>query len=120
MNDVSGAASAGPGATRARPSIPLPDHAAPLYTVGQVAELLGVQAAFLRRLDSEQVVSPARSSGGQRRYTWREIQHIGAVSALMSDGMTLAGARRIIELEYEVADLRRQLAEALEASRDRG
>ena len=31
------------------------DEHAPLYTVGQVAEMLGVQAAFLRRLDAETV-----------------------------------------------------------------
>ena len=35
--------------------------------------------------------------------------HIAALAALMSEGMTLVGAQRIIELENEVAELRRQL-----------
>lgn len=86
----------------------MPDNAAPLFTVSQAAVLVGVQAAFLRRLDSEGVVTPARTAGGQRRYSRSEIDHVAAVVALMEDGMTLAGAQRIIDLENEVARLRRR------------
>jgi len=68
-----------------------------------------MQPAFIRRLDTEGVVIPARSPGGQRRYSRIEIDHIAALAGLMSEGMTVAGAQRIIELENEIADLRRQL-----------
>jgi MerR family transcriptional regulator/heat shock protein HspR len=63
-----------------------------------------------RRLDTEGAVIPARAAGGQRRYSRTEIDHIAALAGLMGDGITLAGAQRIIELENEIADLRRQLA----------
>ncbi len=96
--------------------VPPPEDTAPLFTVGQAAGLLGVPTAFLRRLDSEGVVIPARSAGGQRRYTGVEINHVAALAGLMGDGMTLAGAQRIIELENELADLRQQLAAARRAS----
>ena len=86
------------------------DEHAPLYTVGQVADMLGVQPAFLRRLDVEEVVQPARSDGGQRRYSRTEIGVVQQVSALAGEGMTLPGIRRILELEAEVAELKRQLA----------
>jgi DNA-binding transcriptional MerR regulator len=72
--------------------------------------MLDMQPAFIRRLDTEGVVCPARSVGGQRRYSRVELGHIAALAALMGEGMTLVGAQRIIELENEVADLRRQLA----------
>lgn len=71
--------------------------------------MLGVQPAFLRRLHTEGVVSPARSAGGQRRYSRRDLDHITAVVELLGDGVTLAGAQRIIDLENEVADLRQWL-----------
>lgn len=87
------------------------DKHAPLYTVGQVAGMLGVQAAFLRRLDVEQVVQPARSDGGQRRYTQSEITRVAQVSEMAGEGLTLAGIRRILALEAEVADLKLQLRE---------
>src|SRR5687767_6972798 len=88
------------------------DEHAPLYTVGQVAGMLGIQPAFLRRLDVEQVVQPARSDGGQRRYTRHEIGRVQQVSEMAGEGMTLAGIRRILVLEAEVADLKAQLAAA--------
>ena len=110
MSDRGGAAPS--SESRVHRSVPVPDDAAPLYTVGQAAELLDAQPAFLRRLDAEGVVSPARTAGGQRRYSRTEIDHIAAVVGLMGEGMTLAGAQRIIELENEVAALRRQLAAA--------
>jgi MerR family transcriptional regulator, heat shock protein HspR len=72
--------------------------------------MLDMQPAFIRRLDTEGVVCPARSPGGQRRYSRTELDHIAALAGLMSEGMTLVGAQRIIELENEVAELRRQLA----------
>ena len=90
--------------------LPIDDEHAPLYSVGQVADMLGVQPAFLRRLDDEQVVQPARSDGGQRRYTRAEIGRVQQVFALTGEGMTLSSVRRILELEAEVADLKRKLA----------
>ena len=90
--------------------LPIDDENAPLYAVGQVAEMLGVQPAFLRRLDLERVVQPARSEGGQRRYSRAEIVQAQRVWEMASEGMSLAGIRRILELEFEVADLKEQIA----------
>ncbi|HEY2575131.1 MAG TPA: MerR family transcriptional regulator [Streptosporangiaceae bacterium] len=94
----------------------------PLYTVGQVAQLLGVQPAFLRRLDTEQVVQPARSGGGQRRYSRTEIGRIEQVVGLAGEGFTLPAIRRVLELQAEVADLQCQLAaeQARNTQRARG
>lgn len=85
------------------------DVHAPLFTVGQVAEMLGVQPAFLRRLDAEAVVQPARSDGGQRRYTRLEIELVEKVVVLSEQGVTLAGIRHVLALEDRVKDLERQL-----------
>jgi DNA-binding transcriptional MerR regulator len=85
------------------------DHYLALSTVGQVAEMLGVQPAFLRRLDAEEVVCPARSTGGQRRYSRIEIGQVERVSALASEGLTLAGIRRMLVLEAELAAVREEL-----------
>ena len=89
--------------------LPFDDEHAPLFTVGQVADMLGVQPAFLRRVDTEQVVQPARSDGGQRRYSRADITQVQRVSEMAGEGMTLAGIRRIFVLEAEIRDLKRQL-----------
>jgi MerR family transcriptional regulator/heat shock protein HspR len=90
---------------------PLDDENAPLYTVGQVAEMLAVKQAFLRRVDELQVVSPQRSAGGQRRYTRFEIRVIQQVVTMADEGITLQAIRRIISLEQQLADIASQLAE---------
>jgi MerR family transcriptional regulator, heat shock protein HspR len=90
---------------------PLDDENVPLYTVGQVAQMLAVKQAFLRRCDELQVVSPQRSAGGQRRYTRVEIQVIQRVVTMADEGMTLPAIRRIIDLGQRLADLEQQLTE---------
>ena len=89
-------------------SSPFEDEHAPLYTVGQVAEMLAVKQAFLRRVDDLQVVSPQRSAGGQRRYTRYEIRVIQQVVTMADEGITLQAIRRIIELEHRLAAVTRE------------
>jgi len=91
-------------------SLPFDDENLPLFTVGQVSGMLAVQQAFLRRLDEYGVVRPSRSSGGQRRYSRREITVVQYVVKLADEGMTLAGIRRILELETRVRELEHQCA----------
>jgi MerR family transcriptional regulator, heat shock protein HspR len=87
---------------------PFEDENVPLYTVGQVAQMLAVKQAFLRRVDDLQVVSPQRSAGGQRRYTRIEIRIIQQVATMADEGMTMAAIRRIIELEQQLAEVTRE------------
>lgn len=89
---------------------PLDDEHAPRFAVGQVAEMLDVQPAFVRRLDTERVVQPARSEGGQRRYSRADIDQVQRVAEMADEGMTLVGIRRIFELELELEAVRAQLA----------
>ncbi|HEU5025588.1 MAG TPA: MerR family transcriptional regulator [Spirillospora sp.] len=88
--------------------LPMDDDYAALFTVGQVADMLQVQQAFLRRIDTHQIVSPQRSSGGQRRYSRAEIGRIQQVVTMMGEGMTLPAIRRIFELQHELAELTRE------------
>ena len=90
--------------------LPLDDEDLPLYTVGQVSQLLEIQQAFLRRLDEFSVVRPSRSLGGQRRYSRREITVVRYVARLVDEGMTLNAIRRVLQLE--------DLVRELEAERD--
>jgi MerR family transcriptional regulator, heat shock protein HspR len=86
--------------------LPFDDENLPLFTVGQVAQMLEVQQAFLRRLDEFGVVRPLRSSGGQRRYSRTEVTVVRYVSQLADEGMTLAAIRRVLELEDQVRALK--------------
>jgi DNA-binding transcriptional MerR regulator len=86
----------------------LDDEHTPFFTVGQVASMLAIQQALLRRIDDQQVVSPERSPGGQRRYSRHDIVRVQQVVIMMGEGMTLPAIRRIIELEQRLAEVSRE------------
>ena len=98
---------------------PFEDENLPLFTVGQVAEMLEVQQAFLRRLDEFDVVRPSRSSGGQRRYSRTEVTVVRYVAQLADEGMTLAAIRRVLELEHQVRALQQERDALLTALAER-
>src|SRR5436305_3411724 len=106
---MSDAAAAGAASRRRQPQ--LHDEALPIYTVGQVSQLLDVQQAFLRRLDQHDLVSPARSDGRQRRYSRDDIRRVQDIVGLVDEGLTLAGVRRVLELQAEVDALKAEIAE---------
>jgi DNA-binding transcriptional MerR regulator len=98
---------------------PYDDPDRPLFTVGQVAEMLDVQQAFLRRLDQQELVSPARSDGYQRRYSRADMDRVSEICGLVGEGLTLAGVRRVLELQAEVSALQAQVAALRAAARRR-
>jgi MerR family transcriptional regulator, heat shock protein HspR len=83
----------------------LDDATAPLYTMGVVAELLGVDAQVIRRFDRDDIVSTTRSSGNQRRYSRDDIAVLSYALTLSEEGIPLAGIARILELERRVKEL---------------
>lgn len=92
----------------------LDDQGYPAVTMGQAAELLDVQPAFLRSLDAADVVRPARSAGGHRRYSRRQLEHAARMRALFDEGLNLDAARRVVGLEDQVQRLTDELAHARE------
>jgi len=94
-----------------------PDY--PACTTGQAAEVLGVRQAFLRSLDAAGAVSPARSAGGRRRYSRRQLALAARIRELLDQGHTLAAARRILDLEDDLAAERALSARLHERLSDR-
>ena len=84
----------------------LDDPDFPALTMSQAAELLGVQAAFLRSLDSSGVLEPHRSPGGHRRYSRAQLGIAARMRGLLDDGHSLASAEIIVGLQDELADAR--------------
>ncbi|TFV87691.1 MerR family transcriptional regulator [Blastococcus sp. CT_GayMR20] len=81
-----------------------PDY--PTLTMSQAAELLGVQAAFLRSLDTSGILQPFRSPGGHRRYSRHQLGVAARMRGLLDDGHSLASAETIVGLQDELATAR--------------
>lgn len=82
------------------------DEHAPVFVISVAAELSGMHPQTLRQYDRLGLVSPRRTSGRGRRYSARDIANLQEIQRLSQDeGINLAGIKRILELEEEVAEL---------------
>jgi len=88
-----------------------------VYVISVAAELAGMHPQTLRIYERRGLVSPARTQGGNRRYSDADIEQLRRISELAETGMNLAGIRRVMELEVENARLRAELADARAAAR---
>jgi len=90
------------------------DHA--VYVISVAAELAGMHPQTLRIYERRGLVRPARSQGGNRRYSDLDIETLRKIQSLASEGMNLEGIRRVMSLEDENDRLRaenQQLREQL-------
>lgn len=95
------------------------DDDAGLYVISVAAELVGVHPQTLRMYERKGLLDPARTFGGSRRYSERDLSRVRQIAELTAEGVNLEGVRRILELRGEVAALQAELertrAEAAEA-----
>src|SRR3954471_1779251 len=96
----------GPVSAQPDPLQRLDDPDYPALTMSQAADLLGVQAAFLRSLDTSGVLQPHRSPGGHRRYSRHQLGLAARFRGLLDDGHSLASAETILGLQDELATAR--------------
>ena len=82
----------------------------PVFSVGAAGELANVHPQTLRQYDRLGLVVPQRTEGGARRYSLRDISRLAQAQQLsQEEGVNLAGITRILELEEENRELRRQV-----------
>ncbi len=89
-----------------------------VYVISVAAELAGVHPQTLRIYERKGLLDPARTGGGSRRYSDVDIERLRRIQDLTAAGVNLEGVRRIIELQDEVARLRRELVRAREDARE--
>lgn len=88
------------------------DDDAALYVISVAAELGGVHPQTLRLYERKGLLEPARSPGGSRRYSERDLARLRRIGQLTSAGVNLEGVRRILDLEDDNAELRAELKRA--------
>ena len=86
-----------------------------LYIISVAAELAGVHPQTLRIYERKGLIEPSRTEGRSRRYSDRDIALLQRIQELTNEGVSLAGVRRILELEAELEEVHDRVA-ALEAA----
>jgi MerR family transcriptional regulator/heat shock protein HspR len=80
-----------------------------VYVISVAAELAGVHPQTLRIYERKGLLDPARTAGGNRRYSDIDLDRLRRIAELTDEGLNLAGVRRVLELEAEIARLEGEL-----------
>jgi DNA-binding transcriptional MerR regulator len=80
-----------------------------VFGISVAAELAGTAVQNLRVYERHGLVEPDRTDGGTRRYSEADVERLVRIRALLDDGLNLAGVAKVLELEAQLAVLRRRL-----------
>ncbi|WP_054813784.1 MerR family transcriptional regulator [Nocardia arizonensis] len=83
----------------------LPEPGRAVYAISVAADLSGLGVQTLRLYEQHGLITPARSSGGTRRYSGEDLARLHRIATLVAEGVNLAGVARILELEDVVVEL---------------
>ena len=75
------------------------------------SELTGVDPQMLRVYERRRLLTPARTEGGTRRYSERDVDRINRITMYLQAGLNLAGIERVLTLEADAERLRAQVRE---------
>ncbi|MHB1853663.1 MAG: heat shock protein transcriptional repressor HspR, partial [Acidimicrobiales bacterium] len=80
-----------------------------VYVISVAAELAGVHPQTLRIYERKGLLDPARTVGGNRRYSDMDIDRLRRIQELTNAGLNLEGVRQVMALEEENERLRQAL-----------
>jgi len=87
------------------------EHDQAVYVISVAAELAGVHPQTLRIYERRGLLTPARTTGGNRRYSDADIARLRRIAELAATGMNLEGIRHVMSLEQEVIRLREEVSQ---------
>lgn len=97
---------------------PAVDLDAAVYVISVAAEMSELHPQTLRAYERDGLLTPARTPGGTRRYSRRDVERLRLIRRLTQDeGLNLAGVRLVLELGEKLDGTRRRVAELEELVR---
>jgi MerR family transcriptional regulator/heat shock protein HspR len=81
-----------------------------MFAISVAADRADLRIQNLRVYERRGLLEPARTAGGTRLYSEADIVILRRIGLLLGEGLNLAGIRRVLELEAEIARLRANLA----------
>ena len=82
----------------------------PRYMISVAAEIVGMHPQTLRMYENRGLVQPARTPGGTRLYSDRNLERLRLIQQLTTElGLNLAGVEHVLRLEDEMRRLQIQM-----------
>lgn len=88
------------------------DDESPLYVISVAADLADLHPQTLRAYEREGLITPARTQGGTRRYSQRDVERLKFIRTLTQDeGLNIAGVRIVLDLGEKLERTRQRVSE---------
>jgi len=92
--------------------VALDDESKPVFMISVAAELADMHPQTLRMYERRGLIRPRRSSKSTRLYSLADVERLRRIQQLVGEcGLNLAGVERVLQMEEELATLRRRLEE---------
>lgn len=90
----------------------------PVYVISVAADLADLHPQTLRAYEREGLLTPARTEGGTRRYSHRDVERLRFIRRLTQDeGLNLAGVKVVLDLGEKLETARGRIRELEEMVR---
>ena len=76
-----------------------------MYGISVAAELTGIDPQTLRLYERRGLLTPARTDGGTRRYSDDDLDLLARITALVAQGINIAGIAQILHLQRRNTEL---------------
>jgi len=84
------------------------------FLISYVSQRYGVHPQTLRQYERAGLLTPNRSKGNTRRYSWDDLERLENILGLTRDmGVNLAGVEIILRLRERVAELQHRVSRDL-------
>ena len=67
-----------------------------LFPIGIVMKLTDLSARQIRYYEQHELISPTRTSGNQRLFSFNDVERLLEVKALIEKGVNIAGIRQVL------------------------
>ncbi|WLD95247.1 MerR family transcriptional regulator [Alkalihalobacillus sp. AL-G] len=71
----------------------------PLFSIGIVKQLTELSARQIRYYEEQSLITPARSKGNTRMFSFNDVDRLLEIKALIERGVNLAGIREVFEMK---------------------
>ena len=82
----------------------------PWLSISHIAKMLKVHPQTLRLYERHGLITPARTQGNRRLYSWQDLEQIRAILYLTRTlGVNVAGVEIILSMQRKIAALRQDI-----------
>ncbi len=73
----------------------------PLFSIRIVTTLTGLTPRQIRYYEEKELITPSRSKGKQRLFSYNDVDRLMEIKALKDKGLNIAGIKEVLEMKNE-------------------